>query len=45
MAGSQEDMMSYEVGSGSGIPEDLKGNMTRRQGMRGLRRSERLPNG
>lgn len=28
MAGSQ-DMMSYEVGSGSGIPEDLKGNMMR----------------
>lgn len=26
MAGSQ-DMMSYEVGSGSSIPEDLKGNM------------------
>lgn len=31
--GSQ-DMMSHEEDSGSGIPEDLKGNMMRRQGMR-----------
>jgi len=41
MAGSQE-MMSYEVGSGSGFPEDLKGNMMREWERR---RSERLPNG